>query len=296
MIKVERLVKLQEELNKLNIDVLIKGIGNKRESLLCKDKFGELVIPENVLQKAIFLKEWKIINRIRYATNKHEYFLSALKEMNPDIINNSKIISEYSSLEKYIYLENDYGIVNIKPRVLLQTKKVGTISYIDQERYFLMKVKELYSDFYDYSEVKYIDATTKIIIICPIHGRFRRVPSMHLHGSGCQKCARENTNKSSIKYNITLAERNKESWINIPATVYKIDLKSQRESFSKIGITKRSIKQRFNGRLPYEITKVNEIKVDLYEATYIEKILLEEYKQYVPKRKFGGHTECICKE
>lgn len=41
---------------------------------------------------------------------------------------------------------------------------------------------------YDYSKMNYINAHTKICIICPKHGEFSQLPSHHLNGSGCQKC------------------------------------------------------------------------------------------------------------
>jgi hypothetical protein len=44
---------------------------------------------------------------------------------------------------------------------------------------------------YDYSLVSYIDAYTKVKIICPIHGLFPQKPCDHLQGQGCPECARE---------------------------------------------------------------------------------------------------------
>ena len=42
---------------------------------------------------------------------------------------------------------------------------------------------------YDYSKVEYINAKTKICIICKIHGEFWQTPSNHLMGkNGCQEC------------------------------------------------------------------------------------------------------------
>lgn len=42
---------------------------------------------------------------------------------------------------------------------------------------------------YDYSRVKYVNATTPVEIICPKHGSFLQVPSSHTRGYGCKKCA-----------------------------------------------------------------------------------------------------------
>jgi len=43
---------------------------------------------------------------------------------------------------------------------------------------------------YDYSKVNYINADTKITIICKEHGEFRQIPDFHLNRKcGCPKCA-----------------------------------------------------------------------------------------------------------
>lgn len=49
---------------------------------------------------------------------------------------------------------------------------------------------------YDYSLAKYVNAKTKIIIICPIHGRFEQIPDDHVRGKGCKDCGMISTSKS----------------------------------------------------------------------------------------------------
>ena len=41
---------------------------------------------------------------------------------------------------------------------------------------------------YDYSKVEYINNSTKVCIICPIHGEFWQTPHHHMRGHGCAKC------------------------------------------------------------------------------------------------------------
>ena len=53
---------------------------------------------------------------------------------------------------------------------------------------FIQKAKKVHSSHYDYSRVEYISATSKVEIICPVHGSFYQTPSRHLQG-GCHKCA-----------------------------------------------------------------------------------------------------------
>ena len=41
---------------------------------------------------------------------------------------------------------------------------------------------------YDYSQVKYVNNYTKVIIICPKHGPFEIRPSDFLRQTGCPMC------------------------------------------------------------------------------------------------------------
>ena len=55
---------------------------------------------------------------------------------------------------------------------------------------FIQKAKEIHDDIYDYSKANYINADTKIIIICKIHGEFTQQPDFHLNRKcGCPKCS-----------------------------------------------------------------------------------------------------------
>ena len=57
---------------------------------------------------------------------------------------------------------------------------------------FIKEAREIHGDKYDYSKVKYINRNTPVTIICPIHGEFEQLPSNHLQGKGCSKCANKN--------------------------------------------------------------------------------------------------------
>ena len=54
---------------------------------------------------------------------------------------------------------------------------------------FIKRAKEIYKDKYDYSKVNYINKSTKVTIICPIHGEFEKYPLDFLKGQECQKCS-----------------------------------------------------------------------------------------------------------
>ena len=64
---------------------------------------------------------------------------------------------------------------------------------------FIKKAKEIHGEKYDYSLVDYVNAKTKVEIICPLHGKFTQIPYNHLSGKGCKECGHiENGRNRSI--------------------------------------------------------------------------------------------------
>ena len=53
---------------------------------------------------------------------------------------------------------------------------------------FIKESRDVHGDKYDYSNVEYVGAHTKVCIICKEHGEFWQTPSNHLSGRGCIKC------------------------------------------------------------------------------------------------------------
>jgi len=54
---------------------------------------------------------------------------------------------------------------------------------------FVKKATEFHNGKYDYSQTKYINMTTRVDVICPLHGNFSISPIKHLHsGQGCPAC------------------------------------------------------------------------------------------------------------
>jgi len=50
--------------------------------------------------------------------------------------------------------------------------------------------QKVHGDRYDYCKVEYVNAKTKVLIICPEHGEFWQRPSSHKGGYGCLKCGK----------------------------------------------------------------------------------------------------------
>ncbi len=58
----------------------------------------------------------------------------------------------------------------------------------NRTKLFLEKSKKIHNEKYDYSLVQYINAHTKVKIICKIHGIFEQKPDAHIRNHGCKLC------------------------------------------------------------------------------------------------------------
>lgn len=166
---------------------------------------------------------------------------------------------------------------------------------------FIERAHVVHGETYDYSKVEYKTARVAVTIICPMHGEFRQAPDKHLRG-GCRKCADENLpgaySAKVLSRNPSLAERS--------ATVYYLLFESDTgERFFKVGITLKSIKQRFAGygSAGYRYTVLGEKKLTLLEAFKAEQTFIKTHVKahhYSPVRgnreqttSFGGRKECF---
>ena len=60
---------------------------------------------------------------------------------------------------------------------------------ISDQASMISKFKKIHGAEFDYSDVDYVDNTTKVTIICRLHGPFQQQPRLHLRGStGCKTC------------------------------------------------------------------------------------------------------------
>lgn len=84
--------------------------------------------------------------------------------------------------------------VSSKPRKRrsFNTKLIGVEGFIECAR-------KVHGNKYDYSKVKYINSSTDVCIICPIHGEFKQTPENHLEGKGCRECGLESSHKKQMK-------------------------------------------------------------------------------------------------
>lgn len=67
---------------------------------------------------------------------------------------------------------------------------------------FIEQAKAAHGDRYDYSKVVYINNYSEVTIVCPDHGPFKQVPSIHVRNHGCPDCG---SNKLTTESFIALA-------------------------------------------------------------------------------------------
>jgi len=94
---------------------------------------------------------------------------------------------------------NYHNVPRLLSKYGIEKKRRGTFRTLTTKK-IIQKFKDLREDrgqFYDYSQVEYINSLTKIKIICPLHGEFYQYPLDHVNGcTGCIQCSstkRKNT-------------------------------------------------------------------------------------------------------
>lgn len=145
-----------------------------------------------------------------------------------------------------------------------------------------------HGDLYDYSEVDYVTAHTKVKICCSIHGMFFQTPNNHIRGQGCPHCG------EFVRHLENKAE-------DTPCIVYYLTLKHKHLIFYKVGITTNSVENRFRiiASDNVDIIDKQEISTTLIQALVIEQKILSDFQRYQLLMtdvlfKSKGGTECFC--
>ena len=180
------------------------------------------------------------------------------------------------------------------PECAKQTIKNKTsLSYSE----FLSRAMAVHGDKYDYSKVDYVNTSTDVEIICPLHGSFFQTLDSHVRGSGCFVCGYERQGWTDSKWhNGGLISNNFDSF-----KVYIIRCWNDNEEFYKIGKTYELVKVRFgikkSKKMPYnyEVVKIIDSKDDGVYISKLERRLHNLFydKKYTPCVWFEGSTECF---
>ena len=179
-------------------------------------------------------------------------------------------------------------------------KEKNHIKQTDTTESFIKKSKLVYGDRYLYNKTIYgKNAHEKVTITCRIHGDFDIRPNGFLSAKGgCIQCSRVSAvRKLSTQNNLGWSRTN---WIKRlegrSAILYILRCWNKKEEFYKIGITGRTVKDRYNSHksLPYnyEIIHLIESK-DIGYIYDLEHKILQKTKhiKYLPELPFQGSLQ-----
>ena len=130
-------------------------------------------------------------NREKRTSTKEE-FIKKAREVHGDKYSYSKV--EYvNSATKVCIICPEHGEFWQTPNGHLSGRCCSKCSgnYVPTKEEWIISAREVHGDKYDYSKVEYVNANTKVCIICPEHGEFWQRPYPHTDGAGCSKCANE---------------------------------------------------------------------------------------------------------
>ena len=149
---------------------------------------------------------------------------------------------------------------------------------------------------YTYLADTYVSLSVNMGIICPEHGMFSQTPSSHKKGSGCPICAK--INLTGRGWTRSMFE---EMCGEILPSFYCLEISTENETFIKVGITSKTLKE----RISYMLRKLKKSGAEI-EAIYnitaapglifdLENHILRVFKEqrFVPSIRFGGWTECF---
>lgn len=218
---------------------------------------------------------------IQSVINKHSFIQDKLNQLNSGL----KLI-EFTSVKNKVIVEDNFGF-KYSPKCydLLKGSAVSIETCSEKEKLFLFKANKKHNSFYKYSDFIYKNGKTKIDIICPIHGKFNQLIESHIFGHGCPKCNKVGFSKESW---LTKVKKNK-------AYFYILRIYHENEEFIKIGITSKSVYDRYKRLKEYSFEVLKIVEGNASIIYDLEKEYLKEHKnlKYYPLLPFEGYTECF---
>lgn len=158
---------------------------------------------------------------------------------------------------------------------------------------FISRAKAKHGDLFLYKPETYSGINAKLSIFCKEHGWYEQRGIDHINGHGCRKCGRNANGFARSNFvNISKSRDN-------TAMLYVLKIFSDNELFFKIGITTRTVRERFwSGMANYQYEILHEVFGDagyIYDLeTQIHRLLRDFH--YTPGFKFGGSVyECFSK-
>lgn len=243
---------------------------------------------------------------IKTAIDKSEYAKTMLSELHGDRYNYDKV--------KYVDVQTPITVVcpihgdfDTSFNAMMGGSGCKKCSYISRAQNNTLngddvveRSKLIHGNRYTYENFVYVNAVTKGIINCPIHGPFYQTPNGHLDGRGCIKCQYKKISElikdrgcnASYSQWGKVAEKSK----NFDSfKVYIAICKDENETFIKVGKTFTTLDVRFKA-VPYEYTIhkliVGDNSINISQIEHSIKMDLKEYR-YKTEKHFNGKFECF---
>lgn len=225
--------------NIIKLNVLFKGLGLTNEFKEADKKHRKGIMKKGMLDKYGVDNPFKLdsFQQIAAETRKEKYGAVAA-EANKSVIDYESVRSRSKQLlagtyhkwttksfvdasnyihgGRYIYDKTKY--VKRNQKVIITCPRHGDFEQIPGNHLygygcpvcagvnkltpeiFRVKAKTVHGDKYDYSLVTGdISSHRKVTIICPEHGAFQQMPTGHLSGKGCLKCAPKKRAKTNVE-------------------------------------------------------------------------------------------------
>jgi len=190
-----------------------------------------------------------------------------------------KIVSEYLTMDKHILIEDEFGILTTSPRSLMYGYYPKENMALDRRQYFINRADKTHNFLYSYDKIKFINATTKVEIICPIHNEFWQDPCHHIAGAGCPKCA---STKMLIKKGFNIWGDVEDSF-----TAENYENMTNEEIGSALGFSRYKVFKRLNELSLFRRERWKKENFDEY-ANRIRLLCIEE-DRLIPEREYCNY-------
>ncbi len=132
---------------------------------------------------------------------KKEVFIEKALTKHGNKYDYSLVVDTKNIKDKYQIICNIHGIFSMRGDAHLSGQGCGKCgnSVLATREDFITKANIIFNNFYDYTEVIYVNCKNKVSIGCPIHGKILISPDNHLSGHGCSRCAFDKNAKLKIE-------------------------------------------------------------------------------------------------
>ena len=237
-----------------------------------------------------------------------ENFIEKAKKVHGDKYDYSKV-KYINNKTKVCIVCPIHGEFYIRPDMHLNgqgCKKCSDLIRFENKKVYqedwIKAADELHHHKYDYSKINYINANTKVCIICPEHGEFWQKPASHMQGRGCPICNESVLEREIITFlkneNIKYEYRYHSEWLgnlelDFYLPQYNVAIECQGlqhvEPIEHFGGIERFVKQIENDKLKME--KCGEQKVKLLYFSNLKKENIITNLNVLKEKIFANGTD-----